>query len=57
VPGDALLTPENAIAFLNQAARYFRKRDTHGEDIGHWSNVYNAENCEKIAKLIADLTR
>ena len=35
--------------FLQEAARYFRKRPTGGEDRAHWANVYNAENCEKMA--------
>ena len=35
--------------FLLEAARYFRKRPTNGEDRAHWANVYNAENCEKMA--------
>lgn len=39
----------DAIAFLEEAARYFENRPTHGEDRAHWSNVYNAENCRKIA--------
>lgn len=40
------------IEFLREAARYFRKRPTHGEDRAHWANVYNAENCERIAKRL-----
>ena len=35
--------------FLLKAAQYFRKRPTGGEDRAHWANVYNAENCEKMA--------
>lgn len=40
--------------FLRQAAEYFRNCDTGGEDMAHWANVFNAENCEKAA---AELTR
>lgn len=38
--------------FLEEAAQYFEKRDTGGEDKSYWSNVYNAENCRKIADII-----
>jgi hypothetical protein len=41
-----------AIEFLEEASRYFEKRPTHGEDKAYWSNVYNAENCLGIVKLI-----
>lgn len=41
-----------AIEFLEEASRYFEKRPTHGEDKAYWSNVYNAENCLEIVKLI-----
>lgn len=42
-------------AFLNDAARYFENRPTGGEDMAHWSNVANAENCRNAAKLLAEL--
>jgi hypothetical protein len=42
------------VAFLNEAARYFEKRPTNGEDRAHWANVFNAENCRKAA---AEITR
>ena len=45
-------TPEGMANFLDEAARYFRLRPTDGEDSRHWSNVYNAENCEAIAAYI-----
>lgn len=45
--------PDAAIAWLNDAARYFENRPTVGEDAAHWANVYNAENCRKIAAAIA----
>lgn len=38
--------------FLREAATYFERRDTHGEDKAHWSNVYNAKNCTDAADLI-----
>jgi len=47
------MTPEKAIAFLTEAARYFRNRPTN-EDRAYWANVYNAENCEAIAKLLKE---
>lgn len=46
-------TPEKFVAFLEEAANYFRKRDTRGEDAAFWANVYNAEACERIAAYIA----
>ena len=42
-------------AFLEEAARYFESRDTHGEDRAYWANVYNAENCRKSAAAIRSL--
>lgn len=49
------MTPSEAIKFLDDAAEYFEKRDTHGEDRAYWANVYNAENCRKVIELIKDL--
>ena len=43
-----------SVEFLTEAARYFRKRPTKGEDRAHWANVFNADNCEKAAKLIRE---
>lgn len=43
-----------AVAWLDEAARYFANRPTGGEDTAHWSNVANAEACGKIAALLAD---
>lgn len=45
---------QSAIDFLNEAARYFGKRPTDGEDAAFWSNVANESNCKRIAVLIAD---
>jgi len=41
-----------AIKFLCDAAEYFDRRDTGGEDKAHWSNVYNAKNCRDIAAML-----
>lgn len=41
-----------AKAFLREAARYFGKRETNGEDMAFWANAYNADNCIKIIGLI-----
>lgn len=43
---------EKMVAFLHDAAKYFERRPTDGEDAAHWANVYNAENCRKSAALI-----
>ena len=40
------------ILFLEEAARYFENRPTHGEDRAYWANVYNAENCRRIAERL-----
>lgn len=47
----------NAIAFLDEAARYFETRSTGDEDRAYWSNVYNAKNCRDIAALIGTIER
>jgi len=44
---------ERHAAFMEEAARYFEKRDTGGEDMAFWANVANAETCRKVA---ADLS-
>lgn len=41
-----------AILFLTEAARYFENRDTGGEDRAYWANMYNAENCRNVIKLL-----
>lgn len=43
-----------AIAFLEDAAKFFERRPTDGEDMTHWANRYNAENCRRIALAIRD---
>ena len=43
------------VEFANEAAAYFEKRPTGDEDLAHWSNVYNAENCRKIAASLATM--
>jgi hypothetical protein len=40
--------PHDSIIFLTEAAKYFEKRPTNGEDKAYWANVYNAENCHKV---------
>lgn len=50
------MTTAEAQSFLREAAKYFRARPTNGEDRAYWSNVYNADNCEKIADLIERMT-
>jgi hypothetical protein len=44
-----------SVRFLLEAARYFEKRPTKGEDAAHWSNVSNAANCRRVADLIRSL--
>lgn len=51
------MTPDKAIALLTEAARYFEKRPTGGEDSAHWSNVYNAQNCREIAAMLATVSK
>jgi len=46
------MTRKDAVKFMREAARYFQNRPTGGEDAVHWSNVYNAENCIKIANML-----
>lgn len=41
-----------AVKWLHEAARYFAKRDTGGEDRAHWANVSNSESALSIARLI-----
>jgi len=43
------------VAFLNEAASYFERRDTGGEDSAFWANVANAENCRKAAARLAQV--
>jgi len=50
-PG-TVMSVESAIAFLEEAARYFSNRPTGGEDRAYWANVYNAENCKKIIDIL-----
>lgn len=51
LPPEEPVTSE-LVEFLNEAARYFTKRDTNGEDMAYWANVYNAENCRKAASAL-----
>lgn len=47
-------TPSALASFLNEAARYFERRDTNGEDSAFWANAVNADNCRKAAAMIAE---
>lgn len=51
------MTAFEAISWLQEAARYFEKRDTRGEDSAFWSNLYNAEAARDIANLIKELAK
>jgi hypothetical protein len=51
------MTREAAIKFLREAAEYFERRPTNGEDSAHWANVYNAKNCRDIADLLSGEAR
>lgn len=43
------------ILFLHDAAEYFERRPTGGEDRAHWANVYNAKSCREVAAEIEQL--
>ncbi len=43
--------------FLEQCALYFEKRPTGGEDMEHWSNVFNAKHCREMAVSLGQLGR
>lgn len=49
------MNKEEAIEFLEQTAIYFENRETKGEDLAFWSNVYNSKNIREIANLIKKL--
>lgn len=49
----SLTVDDPHVAFLNEAARYFEKRPTGGEDAAFWANVANAETCRNIAARLA----
>lgn len=46
------ITMDDALKFLGAVAKYFENRTTAGEDSNHWANVYNADNCRRIADLL-----
>jgi hypothetical protein len=50
-PGE-IMNKLDAIFFLDECAKYFENRPTGGEDRAYWANVYNAENCRKVIKLL-----
>lgn len=45
------------IAFLRSAADYFGKRPTNGEDMAHWANTFDAQNCHAAADTIEALIK
>jgi hypothetical protein len=51
------IKPEEAVTFLREAARYFERRPTEGEDMAFWANVRNAETCNRIADLLRVLPK
>lgn len=46
------ITNEELATFLREAATYFRRRDTAGEDSAFWANEANAERCETAAQRL-----
>lgn len=49
------MSKENRVSdadWLDEAARYFEKRPTGGEDMAFWANVSNAERCRSIAQSL-----
>lgn len=47
-----LLERKALCIFLREAARFFEKRPTHGEDSAYWANVFNAEKCRAAADML-----
>lgn len=45
------------VRFLEEAARYFERRPTNGEDSAHWANVHNARRCREIAAHLSGRPR
>jgi hypothetical protein len=54
--GSATPSDEAMARWLDEAARYFEHRPTHGEDSAHWANVYNATNARAIGARLRALT-
>ena len=52
-PGQ-VVSSATAILFLEEAAKYFENRPTNGEDSAYWANVYNAENCRAVVKILKE---
>jgi hypothetical protein len=46
------ITNDELAQFLRDAAAYFRRRDTGGEDRSFWANSANAERCEIAAERL-----
>jgi hypothetical protein len=50
------MTVDQAIAFIEEMARYFHKMSvTTDEDMTFWASKNNAESCEKIAELLRSM--
>lgn len=45
-------TREDLAKWADEAARYFERRPTNGEDAAFWANVMNAENARKVACML-----
>lgn len=43
------------IAWLREAAKYFLKRPTNGEDQAHWANVYNSQIANALADRLSNM--
>ena len=54
--GETCRTTSTSVLFLLNAADYFVKRPTDGEDKAYWANTYNAESCKRAAALIETTT-
>lgn len=53
-----MMTPEQAIKFLEDAAVYFDKKVLETkEDRSYWAYVTNASGCRQIADLIKELRK
>jgi hypothetical protein len=46
------VTQSSDADWLEEAARYFEKRPTGGEDMAFWANTANAERCRSIATAL-----
>lgn len=44
---------KHEIAWLKEAANYFKNRPTNGEDSAHWANVYNSQFAASLADRLS----